>query len=130
LITLVKQNLPRTSFLCINIPCQFIKDFFSQDFDIPQGVPILKELHSHCSVSGFRGMCAEPHSFVLSVDPPSPHKFHVTSTSLTNIELNWDAIRHLSLEMTKSSHPTILEACSPAALKVQSAVRGRLHLLP
>ena len=117
LITLVKQNLHRMALLCVNLPCQFIKEFFSQDSNIPQALPILKELHFHCSLSGFRGMCAEPHSFVLSVDPPSPHKVHVTSTSLTNIELNWDAVRHLSLETTKSSHPSILGAVLPLLSK-------------
>ena len=116
-----QANLHRMAFLCLNLPCQIIRRFFSKNSDVPQALRLLDEVHFHCSVSVARGVCTGPHDFVLSVDPPTPHKVHVTSTSLSNIKLR-DAVRHLS--------PCDPGASSRAALKKPPPVRSRLHLLP
>ena len=123
-VTLVKQNLHRMSFLCLNIPCLFIKAFFSRDFGLPNSLPILEELHFHCSVNGRRRKCMQPHDFILSTDPPCPKKVHATILSIENIRVNWNNVRHLCLEASTAGSSSIVQA----AVSLLSECK-RLHVV-
>jgi hypothetical protein len=94
-ITLVKQNFHRIALLCLHLSCPFLKEYFSQGLDTSNTLarPILEELHVHCSVV----RCLEPHN-LLPTNTLRPHKVFVTPCSLMKIQLNWDHIRHLTLD--------------------------------
>ena len=100
-ITLVKQNLYRMAFLCIDLPCQYMKAFSRQGLDTPKNLPILEELHLHCSSQ----MCTVSHDFTISIDPPRPHRVVLSSSSIKNMQLDWSSLRHLSFDVV-GWHPS------------------------
>ena len=92
-MSLLVQQLHRTSSLCLNLPKNFITEFSSLSIsDSPNAASLLEEIHVHCR--------DEDRSFRLrlAIEPPHPRHLLLEWLPCDQIGLNWRNISHLTLK--------------------------------
>jgi hypothetical protein len=80
-MNLIKKNLHRTDYLCLNLSGEHIKKFSSTS-DCPSSTPLLQELHVHCP-DGVR----DSSLLKLSTTLPRPRTAHAFSYYANSLEI-------------------------------------------
>ncbi len=85
-LSLVKKNLHRTNYLCLNLSDELIKRFDSTS-NCPTSTPLLQEFHVHCPDAEF-GFS----ELILSTMLPRPRTVFGTSCYSESLLLDWNNV--------------------------------------
>jgi len=85
-LRLVKKNLHRTKYLCLNVSDELIEKFFLTS-NCPTSTPLLQEFHVH-----FRGGEFNYSDLRLSTMFPGPQSFFEASGCPDSLDVEWDNV--------------------------------------